>query len=137
MDSKEAILEANQGFYDAFNKQNLDAMKSLWSENDSAICIHPGWPVLNGYAAIVDSWAGIFENTEHMEIRLSDVNLLVSGDMAWVSCQENLFSINMSGVQSSKVHATNLFQQENGQWKMVLHHAAALPNAPQDEFPNN
>ncbi|CCQ89359.1 conserved hypothetical protein [Nitrospina gracilis 3/211] len=128
MEPHSEILSANNQFYEAFNKQNLDAMKALWQDDGSSICIHPGWPVLRGFDSIIQSWKDIFENTDHMEIRLSDVSVVVSGGMAWVSCQENLFSIHMAGVQSSHVHATNLFRQFNGSWKMILHHAASVPS---------
>ncbi|MCF8720021.1 nuclear transport factor 2 family protein [Nitrospina gracilis] len=128
MEVHSEILSANELFYEAFNKQNLDAMKSLWQDDGSCICIHPGWPVLRGFDSIIQSWKDIFDNTDHMEIRLSDVSVVVSADMAWVSCQENLFSIHMAGVQTSHVHTTNLFRQVNGTWKMILHHAASVPS---------
>ncbi|CAI2717714.1 nuclear transport factor 2 family protein [Nitrospina watsonii] len=127
METNALILEANNAFYEAFNKQDLDAMKALWQDDGAAVCIHPGWPVLRGYTPIIQSWKDIFDNTDHMEIRLSDVGVLVTGDLAWVGCQENLFSIHMAGVQTSHVHATNLFRSVNGAWKMILHHAASVP----------
>jgi len=137
MDEKEHVLSKNESFYNAFNKQNLEEMMDVWFEDASAMCIHPGWPVLRGYQPIVDSWKDIFDHNDHMEIRLSNVFVTVSGNLAWVSCQENLFSMNMSGVQTSKVHASNLFRQVNGHWKMQLHHAAALPPTGPEEAMNN
>ncbi len=127
MSVKVDVFQANQSFYDAFNKQNLEAMHDLWLAGNEPICIHPGWPVIQGHDKIIDSWGGIFENTDHLEIKLSNTEVMVSGEMAWVSCQENLFSIHEQGVQSSAVHATNIFRKENGSWKIALHHAAGLP----------
>lgn len=133
MDSRSQLLAANDAFYEAFNKQDLDAMKRVWYDDASAICIHPGWPVLYGFASIIRSWQDIFEHTDHLEIRLSDVHTVLSEDLAWVSCQENLFSIHMAGVQTSQVHATNLFKFAGGTWKMILHHAASVPPPSQPE----
>ncbi len=127
MNAKVDVFQANQGFYDAFNKQDFDAMKAVWSEEEGPVCIHPGWPVIRGHDRILDSWGGIFENTDHMEIKLSHTDVMVAGEMGWVSCQENLFSIHEQGVQQSAVHATNIFKKENGVWKMVLHHAGPVP----------
>ena len=124
-----AVLQANQGFYEAFNRQNLDMMKAVWLNSGESVCIHPGWPVLKGFDAIIQSWRDIFEHTDHLEIKLSHVDALVTGELAWVSCRENLFSINTQGVQQAAVHATNLFKRHQGTWKMILHHAAALPGA--------
>jgi hypothetical protein len=53
--------------------------------------------------------------------------------MVWVSCQENLFAMSASGVQVSKVHATNLFEKFESQWKMVLHHASSVPQLSRQE----
>ena len=133
MDSKQLVLDANQSFYDAFNKQDLDGMQQVWIRDPSATCIHPGWPVLRGFDPIIKSWQDIFENTDHMEIKLSDVQVVAADDLVWVSCQENLFSINMAGVQTTQVHATNLFKRVSGDWKMILHHAAALPTGQDPE----
>ncbi len=125
----EEAKAANEGFYNAFNAQSLTNMKEVWSDLDRISCIHPGWPPIHGYEPIINSWKGIFDNTDNMEIKLSDVETLISGDFAWVRCQENLFAITMSGVQASKVFATNLFQKVGEDWKMVLHHASHLPQA--------
>ena len=132
MNAKVEVFHVNQAFYDAFNRQDLDAMKAVWSEAEGVACLHPGWPVLRGHDRIIDSWGGIFENTDHMEIKLSNTDVLVEGSMGWVSCQENLFSIHAQGVQQSAVHATNLFRKENGVWKMILHHAGPIPQREQE-----
>ena len=127
MSLKDQIKQANQGFYEAFNKQDLKLMKTVWSAKGMVHCVHPGWPVLRGYDIIMQSWSDIFENTDNLEIKLSEVEVTLDDKLAWASCQENLFSIHSAGVQTSKTHATNLFRKENGNWKMVQHHASALP----------
>lgn len=127
MQTDQEIISSNQSFYNAFNKQDLGRMKAVWYNDECARCIHPGWPVLKGYGEIIQSWEDIFNHTQHMEIQLSGVEVVMHDDIAWVSCQENLFSIKTTGVQSSKVHATNLFQRVGDDWKMILHHAAAVP----------
>lgn len=132
MQTDQQIFSANQHFYDALNKQNLALMKEVWQDDVGARCIHPGWPVLKGYMEIIRSWEDIFNHNQHMEIKVSDADIMIQDDFAWVSCQENLFSIKMIGVQSSKVHATNLFQKVDGEWKMILHHAAAIPTVAQE-----
>ncbi len=127
MNDNQEVLQANDGFYQAFNKQDLGLMERVWLDAEQSVCIHPGWPVLRGYESITQSWKDIFEHTDHMEIKLSDVEVVISGDLGWVSCQENLFSIHQAGVQTSQVHATNLFRCVKGSWRMILHHAAAVP----------
>jgi ketosteroid isomerase-like protein len=133
MQNKLVALESNQRFYDAFNKNDLDLMTRTWLDDPIAQCIHPGWDVLSGFKPIIESWRRIFETGQDLEIKLSHVEVIVSDDLAWIACQENLFSISTSGVQLSKVHATNLFKQVDGEWKMILHHASPVRGLPTEE----
>ncbi len=127
------VLEANDHFYKAFNGRDIGLMKEVWQHDESVICIHPGWKLLKGYAPIIESWAAIFENSENMDIQLSQVEVVASEDLAWVSCGEHLFTITPTGVHNSRVHATNLFKRVDGSWRMMLHHASALPSRPMEE----
>lgn len=124
---EQEVIDANARFYQAFNQGDLILMQAVWQQGDSASCIHPGWEVLKGFDSIIQSWENIFSGSENLEIKLSEIE--VSGDdgMVWVSCQENLFSLTTTGVQLSKVHATNLYKKEGDHWKMILHHASSVP----------
>ena len=133
MSVQQKVQEANEGFYQAFNRGDLDSMKSVWAQNDFVTCIHPGWEVIRGFDGIIKSWENIFAGSENLEIKLSDIKVTGTGKMVWVSCQENLFAMSQSGVQVSKVHATNLFEKVGDQWKMVLHHASSVPQMSRQE----
>ena len=133
MSAEREVLVVNEKFYQAFNRGDLDLMKSVWALNDSVVCIHPGWEVIRGYEVIIGSWEKIFVGSENLEIKLSEIKVSGDGPMIWVSCQENLFAMSMSGVQVSKVHATNLFEKIQDQWKMVLHHASSVPQLSRQE----
>ena len=127
MKNEDKAQSANEQFYKAFNKRDIEAMKRVWENDERITCVHPGWSPLNGFEPILNSWAGIFENSGNMEIRISDVRVLASEDLAWVSCTEKLFTIAESGVLASQVFATNLFHLEGDVWKMVMHHASPVP----------
>ena len=79
------------------------------------------------------SWQKIFLAAQDLEIKLSHLEVTTSEELAWVTCQENLFSILSSGVQLSKVHSTNLFKKINDEWKMILHHASPVSGLPSAE----
>ena len=131
--SKKNIIEVNQKFYDAFNKNDIELMIGIWLNDSTSQCIHPGWDVLNGFEPIMISWQKIFTAAQDLEIKLSHLEVTTSEDLAWVTCQENLFSILSSGVQLSKVHSTNLFKKINSEWKMILHHASPVSGLPSAE----
>ncbi len=127
------VLKTNQRFYDAFNKNDIELMIGVWLNDPISQCIHPGWDVLIGFENIMTSWQKIFAAAQDLEIKLSHVDVTASENLAWVTCQENLFSIVSSGVQLSKVHSTNLFKMMNGEWKMILHHASPVSDLPAAE----
>ena len=128
--SEKEVLKTNQRFYDAFNKNDIELMIGVWLNDPISQCIHPGWDVLIGFENIMTSWQKIFAAAQDLEIKLSHVDVTASENIAWVTCQENLFSIVSSGVQLSKVHSTNLFKMMNGEWKMILHHASPVSGLP-------
>ena len=131
--SDKEVLKINQRFYDAFNKNDIELMIGVWLNDPISQCIHPGWDVLIGFKNIMTSWQKIFAAAQDLEIKLSHVDVTASENIAWVTCQENLFSIVSSGVQLSKVHSTNLFKMMNGEWKMILHHASPVSGLPAAE----
>jgi ketosteroid isomerase-like protein len=131
--SEKDVIEMNQSFYDAFNKNDIELMIGVWLNDSTSQCIHPGWDVLTGFKNIMTSWQKIFAAAQDLEIKLSNINVTTSENLAWVTCQENLFSIVSSGVQLSKVHSTNLFKKQNGAWKMILHHASPVSGLPSGE----
>jgi hypothetical protein len=128
--SEKEVLKTNQRFYDAFNKNDIELMIGVWLNDPISQCIHPGWDVLTGFDRIMVSWQKIFSSGRDLEIKLSHIEVTTSEKLAWVTCQENLFSILSSGVQLSKVHSTNLFKKVNDEWKMILHHASPVSGLP-------
>ena len=128
MIKEELAIAVNEKFYKAFNARDLDAMKSVWNSRGNVICVHPGWSPLNGFEPIMESWQGIFKNSGNMDIQVSDVTVTASEDLAWVSCVEKLYTIASNGVLASKVFSTNLFQINEGSWKMIMHHASPMPS---------
>lgn len=131
--NEDKAKKANERFYTAFTQRDMNLMKEVWLEDYSATCVHPGWEVLKGFDLIMDSWEKIFQNTDILEIKPVEVEVTASLDLAWVNCQEKLFSMTSAGIRHSLVFATNLFKLEEGEWKMILHHASALPNISNQE----
>lgn len=133
MSDQDSAITANEKFYKAFNARDLSAMKEIWSSHQNVTCVHPGWSPLNGFEPIIDSWQGIFKNSGNMDIQISDINMLTSNDLAWVSCVEKLYTIASHGVLASKVFSTNLFKLNQDGWKMIMHHASPMPSMPESE----
>jgi ketosteroid isomerase-like protein len=121
---EEAILRANQRFYEAFEQLDIQAMSVVWLHAEHTRCIHPGWHTLRGWPAIKESWIAIFSNTEEIQFTITDVSVSLCERMAWVSCVENIIDSGTTIPVVSTIEATNIFEQVGSEWRLVQHHAS-------------
>ena len=130
-----AIGEANQAFYKAFEGLNIKAMEEVWVCAEHVKCVHPGWPLLTGWAAVCKSWERIFANTESIQFILTDVQIQVSGRLGWVTLTENILSGVGENMSATSVLATNLFERTEDGWRMIHHHASHILQRPSGGAP--
>jgi ketosteroid isomerase-like protein len=119
---RERLLFANEAFYAAFNAGSAEAMAEIWVAEGPAFCLHPGWPLLRGVEAVLESWIGIFSGgtTPHIECRGAVAELL--GELGLVLCYEVL--------GGNVLAATNLFRREAGGWRLLHHQAGPCQQPP-------
>ncbi len=132
----EAVAAANTALYDALEHGDLQALSDCWLEegNGGISVVHPGWPVLNGRAEVLRSYATIMANHEYIQFFLTDVEISVLGDTALVTCTENILTGGPAAPDGSAgplvggvVVATNIFRRaEHGGWKVWAHHASPV-----------
>lgn len=113
---KAKLMEANTRFYRAFIDGDYPAMDRLWAEADVS-CIHPGWPVLVGRSAVMDSWRDILKNSNRPPVQCRGMSALIHEKEGRVLCLEIVGNLALA--------ATNLFRFADGDWRM-LHHQASL-----------
>jgi ketosteroid isomerase-like protein len=114
----EAVLAANEAFYRAFNQKDIAAMEAVWAVSSDVVCIHPGWNVLRGRDAVLDSWRNILSNPAQARIVTGGASATVIGTAAIVVCREL--------VGGSPLAATNVFVLEDGAWKLLHHHSGPV-----------
>ena len=130
MADENAVRAANQAFYEAFEAQDLDGMSDVWEHSDRAVCTHPGWASLRGWAAISASFFALFSGEERLQFILTNERVDVVGDSAWATLDENILGGRVGGT----VAAVNLFTRDiDGQWRMVVHHASAVAASQPDD----
>ena len=115
-----AVLRANDAFYEAFAAHDAERMDEVWARDRPVSCIHPGWTLIDGRAAVMASWRSILA-ANPIEIECSAARAYVAGDAAYVVCCEGLQA------EPPRLVATNIFERELGEWKLVHHHAGHLP----------
>jgi ketosteroid isomerase-like protein len=129
-----AVAAANSAYYAAFEARDLDLMGEIWEHSDRSTVTHPGWPTLHGWARVLGSWDAIFANTAFIQFVLTDEVVNVSGDAAWVTCDENILQSggsrdggeDVAELQGGRVAAVNMFVRTDGRWRMVLHHGSSV-----------
>lgn len=122
MDDETDVAAANAAFYDAFERRDLDAMSDVWEHSDRVACVHPGWSLLAGWGAVSASWFALFDGPQRLQFIVTDERVAVAGDLAWVTCNENL----IDGGETQAVAATNVFARGEGRWRLVHHHGSPV-----------
>lgn len=124
----DAVLEAMQAFYDAFEAGDLDAMSEVWARDRDIACAHPGWGTLHGWAEIAASWFALFQQPSPLQFILTEARVRIVGDLAWVTVDENLIGSGSS--TGDTVAAVNIFERCGGRWMLVCHHGAGVAPGP-------
>ena len=117
MTASAELLFANEAFYLAFQHRDQAAMEALWATGMPISCTHPGWRTLCGRVEVMSSWAGIFGQPKTPGIEVRGAQAREQGGMGLVTCYELL--------GNNVLCATNVFVREQGQWRIVHHHAGA------------
>jgi ketosteroid isomerase-like protein len=129
-----AVERANAAFYAAFESGDMDAMQDLWVGEGHAVCIHPGWNPVVGAAAVRRSWAVVMANTPYIQFILTDVKVNVLGDVASVTCTENVLAAGTGeaeqGFAGGKAVSTNVFLRTDEGWRLWIHHASPVLSKP-------
>ena len=110
-DDEAAVLAANAAFYAAFNARDSDAMAALWATAAEVTCVHPGWNILRGREAVLESWRSILGNAEQAKIvGAAEVALVVGREL----------------VGGHPIAVSNTFLLEEDGWKLLHHHASPV-----------
>ncbi|WP_283139261.1 nuclear transport factor 2 family protein [Rhizohabitans arisaemae] len=135
-----AVESVNQEFYAAFEHADLDRMSAVWGTDENGYeigCVHPGWPLLRGRSEVLRSWALIMANTPYIQFVLTDVQVRVFGDVAVLTCAENILTAGEAGESSfaagGRVVSTNTFTRTPDGWRLWLHHGSPVLQGEVDE----
>ena len=124
--SQHALRTANAAFYAAFQSLDLDAMANLWARGVQVSCVHPGWDLVLGYEAVMQSWKGIFDGSGEIHFRSEDAQITAGSNMGWVVSREILSTTVQSMTVENVLSTINTFVLESGVWRIAHHHAAPL-----------
>ena len=124
--------EVEAAFYEALEKADLDAMMSVWADDDDIVCVHPGGARLSGVAQVREAWRQIFASGQTLRFRLRNPQTLSAMTLAVHSVYEQV-SVAGEARARNPVVATNIYMRTENGWRMVVHHASAAPGAVESE----
>jgi ketosteroid isomerase-like protein len=114
---------AEEAFYDALLRADLNAMMALWSEDDDAACVHPGGQRMVGFEAIREAWAATFENGG-VDARPVDARMHETPNCAVHHLLEQVIVRNDGKQHLIQVAVVNVFVKDSAGWKLFVHHAS-------------
>jgi uncharacterized protein (TIGR02246 family) len=124
--------DAENAFYEALERCDLDGMMAVWAEDEEVVCVHPAGPRLTGQDQVRESWAKLFAAGPRARLRIEQ-QVAISGMMLAVHSVFETFSIQgqKAEAQPLPIVATNVYLRTAAGWRMIVHHASPAPSQPQ------
>jgi uncharacterized protein (TIGR02246 family) len=121
--------DAENAFYEALERGDLEGMMAVWAEDEDVICVHPGGERLAGQDQIRESWARIFASGPQGRVQVVN-QVAISGMMHAVHSVHENFTL--PGARPGDppplpILATNVYLRTAAGWKMIVHHASPVP----------
>lgn len=118
--------DAEAAFYEAFVKNDLEAMMSVWSDEDEVYCVHPQGPRVAGVAQVRESWRRFFAGGRSMRFQVREQHLLQAMMVSVHSVYEHITTAGDDRARGC-VLSTNIYMRTEQGWRMVVHHASPAP----------
>ena len=118
--------DAEAAFYESLTKGDLDAMMSVWADDDDIYCVHPNGARLSGVEKVRESWRQIFASGQTLRFQLREQQH-VQGMMLSVHSVYEYVTVAGEPRARSPVIATNVYLRTERGWRMVAHHASPAP----------
>jgi ketosteroid isomerase-like protein len=131
------VATVNTVFYEAIESADLDTMRDLWLDDPDSVCVHPGALPVRGAGPIGRSWALVMASTPYIQFFLTDVEVSLHGETAFVTCTENVLTgderTGPDAFGGGKAVATNVFVRTTDGWRLWIHHASPVLSALHDD----
>ena len=118
--------DAENAFYEALERGDLEAMMAVWAEDEEIICVHPTGPRLSGPDQVRESWAKIFAGGAGPRVHITQ-QVAVTGMMIAVHSVHENFTLEGDPRAQVPVIATNVYLRTAAGWRMIVHHASPAP----------
>jgi ketosteroid isomerase-like protein len=125
--------DVESAFYEAIAHGNLEALMSVWADDEEIVCIHPTGQRLRGAAAIRESWRAIFASNPQLTVHLSHGIRWSSMLLTVHNVLETLYLGN-EPTPHGPMLATNIYQRGASGWRLLAHHASTAAETDQEHL---
>ena len=126
--------DAENAFYDALERNDLELMMAVWAEDEEIVCVHPAGARIAGQEQVRDSWRNIFASGQRLRVRIAQ-QVTLSAMMVEVRSVHEVITVVGEDVVRPPMVATNVYLRTAAGWRMVVHHASPAPATAGDEVP--
>ncbi len=126
---KADVKAAFAQFYKALNemfKGDLAPMSAVWSHANDVSYLGPQGGILVGWDNVLKSWKDQAAMKLGGTVEAHDMHLFINDNIAIIQNHEVGINYVKDSLQTIKIRATNIFRNENGQWKMISHQTDRL-----------
>ncbi len=125
----DTVEAAEEAFYDAMRNADLDAMMSVWADDEDIVCVHPNGPRLIGKEQVRNSWQAILDNGA-VTIRAVQQHGTTGSRFALRNLIEEITVRSGRGTQIVHCVATNVFVRDIHGWRLTCHHSSPAGESP-------
>lgn len=115
--------DAEEAFYEAIGRGDIDALMNVWADDEEILCIHPTGQRLTGSAAIRESWGAIFENNPRLTVHIRHSVRWHGVMLAVHNVVETLYLAD-EPTPHGPMLSTNVFQRGANGWRLLAHHTS-------------
>ena len=120
--------DVEDAFYEAIGRGDLDALMSVWADDEEIVCIHPTGLRLVGHVAIRDSWRIIFANNPRLTVQVK-CSVRWKGVLLDVHSVIETLYLGDEPTPHGPMLSTNVFQRGGSGWRLLAHHTSAATDA--------
>jgi ketosteroid isomerase-like protein len=120
--------DAEEAFYEAIGRGDIDALMNIWADDDEIVCIHPTGQRLTGPLAIRESWSAIFANNPRLTVHVKH-SVRWKGVMLDVHSVVETLYLDDEPTPHGPMLSTNVFQRGADGWRLLSRHVSAASDA--------
>lgn len=121
--------DAENAFYEALERSDLEGMMAVWSEDEEIVCVHPAGQRLAGQAQVREAWRQMFAGGPGMRVQVAQ-RVAVTGMMVAVHSVHESITVSGETRPRPAIIATNVYLRTAAGWRMIVHHASPAPGEP-------